>query len=96
MAARVVSRSYSSGILKNGNRIAVQKVNVQIFHDIFMAFRRQQVIRLIILKIIVKMRTNIRSNCVMLFKAYVKCVWRLRCVPFHENFGFELFIENLQ
>lgn len=30
MAARMVSRSYSSGILKNGNRIAIQKVNVQI------------------------------------------------------------------
>lgn len=29
MAARVVSRSYSAGILKNSNRIAVQKVNMQ-------------------------------------------------------------------
>lgn len=26
----MVSRSYSSGILKNGNRIAIQKVNVHI------------------------------------------------------------------
>lgn len=73
MAARVVSRSYSSGILKNSNRIAVQKVNVHIFHDIFVAFSKRQVIGLKFRKIIVNMRENIRPNCVMLFRAYVKC-----------------------
>lgn len=29
----MVSRSYSSGILKNGNRIAIQKVNVHISNE---------------------------------------------------------------
>lgn len=66
----MVSRSYSSGILKNGNRIAIQKVNVQI-SNVFINFSSDFRSASEIFSIQVQMTTD-QEYCVMELTMY-KC-----------------------